>query len=506
MEERSIPILGEETIKTLNHLHIAIFGLGGVGGYVVEALARQGVGQFSVFDCDVFDETNKNRQILALESTIGRKKVEVCAERIKDIQPNAIVHSYDLHIDETTIETIDFSSFDYVIDCIDDFKGKIAIIKAAKLLGKKIISCCGTANKTNPMKFVIQDISKTSVCPLAKKLRYELKKLDIKDVDVLYSLEPPMVSNFEVLPSVSYVPSAAGLLIAKHVIEDVWKKVKEDRIHLVLEGGGMKCVYTAGVLDFFLDQNITFDAVYGVSGGACTGASFASKQRERGYHVMVDYLDNPDCVSKKSLRKTGNYFNKDFVYYQIPDYLIPFDYEVAHQNPCKLYATVTNIETGRAEYHPCLDYHKDIEYICASSSLPLLAQIQEIEGKKFLDGGIADSIPILEAQKNAKKCVVVLTKPKGYLCQKQNLILSKAIRLKYRKYPKMIKALERRHLEYNRTLKLLEQDSSVFLIRPSKALEIDRLEKDKNKLKEAYLLGYQDAEHQFEQLKEFIKK
>lgn len=506
MEERSIPILGEETIKVLKKSHIAVFGLGGVGGYVVEALARQSIGEFSIFDCDVFDDTNKNRQILALESTIGKKKTDVCEKRILDINPHAVVHTYFISVDQTTLEGIDFTPFDYVVDCIDDVNGKLAIIQKAKAYGKRVISCCGTANKIDPMKFVIKDISKSSVCPLAKKLRYELKKLEITDVDVLFSLESPYVSDFETLPSVSYVPSVAGLLIAKHVIETIWKKIKENRIHLVLEGGGMKGVYTAGVLDFFLDQNLCFDAVYGVSAGACTAASFLSKQRGRGYHAMVDYVEDPKCVSKRSLHKTGNYFNKEFIYYKIPNELIPFDYEVAHQNPCKLYATVTNVETGKAEYYPCLDYYKDIEYVCASSSLPLLAEIQTISGKKFLDGGIADSIPYLEAKKNAMKCVVILTKPKEYFCQKQNTILSKAIQLKYRKYPKLIKALERRHLEYNHTVKLLVADPNVFVIRPSITLELSRLEKDKTKLEAAYQLGYHDAEEQWESLKEFMKK
>ena len=162
-------------------------------------------------------------------------------------------------------------------------------------------------------------------------------------------------------------------MIAGHIVLKIQEQVKNNRVHLVLEGGGMKGVYTAGVLDYFLENQLEFDALYGVSAGACVGASFLSKQLTRGFHSLVDYVDNPACVSKRSLTKTGNYFNKEFVYYKIPNELIPYDYDSAHQNACKLYATVTNVETGKAEYHPCLDYHKDIEYICASSSLPMLA-------------------------------------------------------------------------------------------------------------------------------------
>ncbi|MDE6241656.1 MAG: ThiF family adenylyltransferase [Anaeroplasmataceae bacterium] len=504
MEERSIPILGEETIEYLKKIHIAVFGLGGVGGYVVEALARQGVGSLSIIDFDIISSSNKNRQILALESTIGHPKIEVCGSRILDINPSAKVYAYNVKIDEETINQIDFQPFDYVIDCIDDVAGKLAIIRKAKEYGKRIISSCGTANKLDTTKFQIKDISKTSMCPLAKKMRIELKKLDIEDVEVLFSLEEPVVKKFENLPSVSFVPSIAGLMIAGHVILKLQEEVKKDRIHLVLEGGGMKGVYTAGVLDFFLEENLEFDAIYGVSAGACVGASFVSKQKTRGFHSLADYVNDPACVSKRSLTKTGNYFNKEFVYYKIPNELIPYDYDAAHQNPYKLYATVTNVETGKAEYYPCLDYKKDIEYICASSSLPMLAEIQWINGKGYLDGGIADSIPYLEAKKNAKKCVVVMTKPEGYLCQKQNALLAKAIKLKYRKYPKLLKALDHRHIQYNKALSLMEKDDNVFIIRPSIPLSIDRLEKDKKKLEEAYQLGYQDAMKSFEDLKKFL--
>lgn len=506
MIERSIPLLGEETIELLKKYHIAVFGLGGVGGYVVEALARQGVGTFSLIDYDRIQESNKNRQILALTSTLGLLKTEVAKERILDINQEATIYTYPLKIDEDTIQNIPFEQFDYVIDCIDDVNGKLNIISYAKQHSKPILSCCGTANKLDPSKFQIKDISKTTVCPLAKKLRLELKKLAIQEVDVLFSTEEPRIKNLDFLPTVSFVPSVAGLLIARHVILKVQEKVKQKRIHLVLEGGGMKGVYTAGVLDLFLDHEISFDAIYGVSAGACTAASFLSKQRTRAYHAMVDYVNDKACVSKRSLTRTGNYFNKEFVYYKIPNELIPFDYDTAHTNPCKLYATVTNVTSGRAEYIPCIDYHKDIEYICASSSLPLLAEIQWINHSGYLDGGIADSIPYLEAKKNALKTVVVLTKPAGYECKKQKSILLKAMHLKYRKYPHLLKSLEQRHLVYNKTLKALENDPDCFVIRPSQNIEIDRLEKNKDRLEAAYQLGYIDAQNAYSKLLEFFKK
>ena len=176
MEERSLPLLGEETIKELANSHIAIFGIGGVGGFVVEALARQGIGEFSLYDYDKVNSSNKNRQIIASESTLGQYKAEVMKRRILDINPKAVVHISLVRIDDSSVKEIDFSSFTYVADCIDDLKGKLAILRRSKEFGVPILSCCGTGNKLDPMKFQIKDISKTSVCPLAKRLRLEAKR------------------------------------------------------------------------------------------------------------------------------------------------------------------------------------------------------------------------------------------------------------------------------------------------------------------------------------------
>ncbi|MDE5714912.1 MAG: ThiF family adenylyltransferase [Anaeroplasmataceae bacterium] len=489
MEERSIPILGEKTIQQLNMCHIAIFGVGGVGGYTVEMLARQGVGQFSLIDFDVIQVSNKNRQIIALDSTLGKLKVEVMKQRILDINPNAIVHIYPIRIEESTISILDFSDFDYIVDAIDDLKGKLLIIKTAKEYGVPVITSCGTGNKLNPLAFQIKDISKTSVCPLAKKLRYELKQHNISEVDALFSTEEP-IQNSNFIASVPFVPSTAGILIARHIILKIYDTIVQNRIHLVLEGGGMKGVYTAGVLDCFLEHHINFDAVYGTSAGACVGASFVSKQKGRGYHAMVDYLGNSDYASKKSLAKTGNFFNVSFIYDKIPNELIPFDYDTAHANPCKLYAVVTNVETGKAEYKICEEYHKDIWNVCASSSIPGLSKIQYLDGQGYLDGGVSDPIPYAEAKKNANKCVVVLTKPKDYVCQKQKSLVRHFMNFKYRKYPNLLHSLDLRHISYNRLMKRIEKDKNTFIIRPSVSLKIDRIEQDKKKLEALYQLGY----------------
>ncbi len=505
LEERSILLLGEKTIQKLNKSHIAIFGIGGVGGHTVETLARQGIGEFSLIDYDRIQESNINRQLVALESTVGAFKVEIMKQRILDINSKAVVHTYPIRIDEVTISQIDFSNFDYIVDAIDDVNGKILIIQTAKAYGVPVITSCGTGNKLNPMAFQIKDISKTTVCPLAKKLRYELKKRNIVDVEALFSTEEP-ISTAPLIASVAFVPSIAGILIARHIILKLHEIVKRNRIHLVLEGGGMKGVYTAGVLDCFLDHDICFDAAYGVSAGACVAASFISKQKGRGYHAMVDYLGNPNYASKRSLVKTGNFFNVDFVYRQIPDEKMPFDYQTALENPCKLYATMTNVETGRPEYKRCEDYHKDISYVCASSSLPGLSKIQYLDEKGYLDGGLSDPIPYGEAKKNALKCVVILTKPEGYVCQKQKFVVRNYMKIKYRKYPNLLRSLQQRHLSYNRLIKRIQKDKSTFIIQPSIFMDIGRLEKNKTKLEAFYQLGYQDTLKQIPNLKKFMEQ
>lgn len=219
MEERSLPLLGKEAIKKINNSHIAVFGVGGVGGFVVETLTRCGVGEFSLFDFDVVNFSNKNRQIIALESTIGMKKVEVLRDRILDINPNAVVHIYDMKINDDNINDIDFTKFSYVADCVDDVIAKMAIISKCKENDIKIISSMGTGNKLDPSKFLIKDISKTTVCPLAKKIRLECRRKNITDVKVLYSLEEP-IKNSDFIASVAFVPSVAGILIAREIILD----------------------------------------------------------------------------------------------------------------------------------------------------------------------------------------------------------------------------------------------------------------------------------------------
>lgn len=230
---RSEELLGKEGLQILANSKVAVFGIGGVGSYVVEALARSGVGNLTLVDHDEVSLTNLNRQLVALRSTMGRKKVSVAKERIMDINQDAVVHTYDTFFNADTAQLFDFSGYDYIVDAVDTVSAKLLLIEKAKEANVPIISCMGTGNKLNPSCFQIADISKTSVCPLAKVMRTELKKRKIKKVKVLFSTETvrkekksePVefrsVSKRPAPASVSFVPGVAGLMIAGEVIKDL---------------------------------------------------------------------------------------------------------------------------------------------------------------------------------------------------------------------------------------------------------------------------------------------
>lgn len=215
--------MGEEALDTLEGCRVAVFGLGGVGGYVVEALARAGVGKLDLIDGDVFSESNLNRQILALHSTIGRLKAEVAAERVKAINPHICANERTIFFDESTAREFDFKAYDYVVDAIDCVTSKLLLAQFCKESGTPLISCMGTGNKLDPMAFKVADISRTSVCPLARVMRRELKKRGVEKLKVVYSEEQPKREEGQgrVPGSVSFVPPAAGLLLASEVIKDL---------------------------------------------------------------------------------------------------------------------------------------------------------------------------------------------------------------------------------------------------------------------------------------------
>lgn len=228
---RTENLIGKDALLKIKKSHIAVFGLGGVGGYTVEALARSGVENIDIIDNDTISITNINRQLIALHSTIGKYKTEVFKERLLDINPNINVQTFNILYLPKTAHLFDFSKYDYIVDAIDNVTGKIQLVTEAHKHNTPIISSMGTGNKTNPQKFEITDIYKTSVCPLAKVMRYELKKRDIKKLNVLYSKEAPIKDkeNATRTPaSIAYVPSVAGLLIAGKVIDDIIKKTAEN--------------------------------------------------------------------------------------------------------------------------------------------------------------------------------------------------------------------------------------------------------------------------------------
>ena len=219
--ERFKTLIGENSLEKLIKSKVIIFGVGGVGGYVVEALARSGISEIHIVDNDTINLTNLNRQIIALHSTIGKYKVDVMKDRILDINPKAKVETFNLFFDETTKKQFNFSQYDYIIDAIDSVKSKLLLIECAKENNIPIISSMGTGNKLDPTKFQIADISKTSVCPLARVIRAELKKRKIKNVKVLFSTEEPIKTGQRTPASSSFVPPVAGMIIAGEVIKDL---------------------------------------------------------------------------------------------------------------------------------------------------------------------------------------------------------------------------------------------------------------------------------------------
>lgn len=225
-------LLGQEALDRLANARVALFGVGGVGGYALEALARGGIGQLDLIDNDRFSRSNLNRQILATQDTVGLSKVEVAAQRVLQINPQAIVRTYPIFYTPETADQLDFSVYDYVIDAIDTVSGKLSLIERAFKAGVPVISSMGTGNKLDPTAFRVADLSKTSMDPLARVMRRELGKRGIKHIKVVYSQEEPLtpvgweeeaaaIGKRQLPGSVSFVPGAAGLILAGEVIKDI---------------------------------------------------------------------------------------------------------------------------------------------------------------------------------------------------------------------------------------------------------------------------------------------
>ncbi|MDE5781844.1 MAG: tRNA threonylcarbamoyladenosine dehydratase [Lachnospiraceae bacterium] len=227
-------LLGEEAMESIKNARIAVFGIGGVGGYVVEALVRSGVETFDLIDDDKICLSNLNRQIIATRETLGRYKVDVMKERIQSINPEVIVNAHKCFYLQDKSDEFDFSQYSYIVDAIDTVTAKIELVMRAKEAGVPIISCMGTGNKVDPKKFQVADIYKTSMCPLAKVMRRELRKRGVKKLKVVYSTEKPAKilgifpakdkeEHKKIVGSVSFVPSVAGLVMASEIVRDLLK-------------------------------------------------------------------------------------------------------------------------------------------------------------------------------------------------------------------------------------------------------------------------------------------
>ncbi|MGN1098274.1 MAG: patatin family protein [Clostridia bacterium] len=278
---------------------------------------------------------------------------------------------------------------------------------------------------------------------------------------------------------------------------------------LILEGGGMRGAFTTGVLDFFLDKNIIFNRVYGVSAGACHACSYLSRQKERAFRVVADYINDSRYMKYSNVLTGGDLFPAEFVYHTIPEGLDPFDYKTFKEYQGEFYAVVTNCSTGEPEYLRVKDLRKDVNKVRASASLPLLSRFVEIDGKDYLDGGMTDSIPVKKALADgAEKCVVILTREFGYA--KEPSYIYPLAMLRHPFHNPLGLAMKNRHEMYNNTMDFVEEKEAageIFVLRPlEEKLDISRLERNRGKLEKLHAHGYETAAANYDKLMEYLGK
>lgn len=281
------------------------------------------------------------------------------------------------------------------------------------------------------------------------------------------------------------------------------------KVGLVLEGGSMRALFSAGVLDTFMDEDIKIDGIIGVSAGALFGPNYFSKQKGRALRYSQRFCKDYRNISLLSFFLTGNVVNKKFAYYDITTKYDIFDNETYIKNNTGYYAAVTNIETAQAEYLELKDVLKDMEVLRATAALPILSRIVPINNKKYLDGGIADSIPVLKCKEMGyDKIIVVLTRPIEYRKKPLNDKILKLVKVLYKKYPKFIELMENRHDRYNEQVELIrkmEENNEIFVIRPTKPIHLKTIERNPNDLQEVYDLGIKDCMNKINELKEYLK-
>lgn len=277
------------------------------------------------------------------------------------------------------------------------------------------------------------------------------------------------------------------------------------KVGLVLEGGAMRGLYTAGILDVFLEQDIHVDGIVGVSAGVLFGVNYPSKQKGRALRYNLKYLNDKRYMGLHSLITTGNIVNKDFAFYDLPINIDRFDEQTFIDSGIDFYATLTNVDTGQAEYVKLSHIFEQMEVLRATSAMPFVSRMVEIDGKRYLDGGIADSIPLEKCrQLGYDKIIVILTRPLEYRKKAVNPLLFK---LFYAKYPNLVTSLAQRYLNYNqRVEQVIEADKKgeIFVFRPSKTLPIKRIEKDPVKIQAMYDLGVTDAHQALADLKHYL--
>ena len=275
---------------------------------------------------------------------------------------------------------------------------------------------------------------------------------------------------------------------------------------LVMEGGGMRGLYTAGVIDVFMENGIDFDGAIGVSAGATFGCNIKSKQHGRALRYNLKYCRDPRYNSVRSLIKTGDLFGAEFCYKTIPNELDLYDYDAFNTYAGAFFAVVTNCRTGQAEYLPVKELHQDVTAVRASSSLPLLSRMVPIGGELYLDGGASDSIPLAQSLRAGnRKNLVVLTQCPTYRKEPNKML--PLIKIRYRKYPRLVSAMATRHLRYNEALDLVhseQQAGRAFVLQPKATPAIGRTEKDLQKLRSLYEEGYRDAQENWDALKAFL--
>lgn len=277
-------------------------------------------------------------------------------------------------------------------------------------------------------------------------------------------------------------------------------------VGLVLEGGAMRGMYTAGVLDVFLENNIEVDGIVGVSAGVLFGVNYLSKQKGRVIRYNKRFIKDKRYMGIHSLITTGNIINKDFSFYEVPFKLDVFDEKTYEESKTDFYATITNVETGKPEYVKLENVFEQMELLRATSAMPFVSKMVEINGNKYLDGGISDSIPIDKCKElGYEKIIVVLTRPIEYRKKKSHEQITK---IKYKKYPNLIHTINNRYKNYNNTVEKIidmENKKEIFVIRPSIIIKIKIIERDSNKLQEMYDLGVEDCKSILSDLRKYLK-